>query len=103
MQADLFGDSGGPPAGFRYEPELISPAEESKLLARFADLPFKEFEFHGFTGKRRVVSFGWHYHFNGGGLQQATEIPAFINPLRARAAAFAGLEPTALPHVLLTE
>jgi hypothetical protein len=22
-------------------------------------LPFREFEFHGFTGKRRIVSFGW--------------------------------------------
>jgi alkylated DNA repair dioxygenase AlkB len=103
MQPDLFNDSRGLPAGFRYQPELISPAEERDLIAHFADLPFKEFQFHGFTGKRRVVSFGWRYDFNGGGLQQTAEIPPFLTPLRARAAAFAGLDPAALQHVLLTE
>ena len=66
-------------------------------------LRFKEFEFHGFLGKRRTVSFGWHYDFNGGGLKQAGELPQFLLPLRKRAAEFASLEPSALEHVLLTE
>jgi len=47
------------PEGFRYVESLITPNEERELLDRFSDLPFREFEFHGFTGKRRVVSFGW--------------------------------------------
>ena len=38
-------------------------------------LPFKEFEFHGFTGKRRTVSFGWRYDFNGGGLSKTEDMP----------------------------
>lgn len=46
------------PKGFRYQPELISPAEEDALLAHVRELPFQDFEFHGYTGKRRVVSFG---------------------------------------------
>jgi hypothetical protein len=33
------------PAGFRYAPEVIDADEEARLVAAFADLPFKEFEF----------------------------------------------------------
>jgi alkylated DNA repair dioxygenase AlkB len=66
-------------------------------------LPFREFEFHGYTGKRRVVSFGWHYDFSGRRLRKADDIPDFLLALRSAAAAFAGLEPEALRHVLVTE
>ncbi len=91
------------PAGFRYAPDLIDAAEEARLVAAFADLPFKEFEFHGFVGKRRVVSFGLRYDFNGGGLQEAAPMPLFLLPLRDRAAIFAGLAPQRLQHVLINE
>jgi hypothetical protein len=91
------------PAGFRYAGDLIDAAEEARLVAAFAALPFKEFEFHGFLGKRRVVSFGHRYDFNGGGLKQAEPMPAFLLPLRALAAAFAGLAPDRLAHALITE
>jgi alkylated DNA repair dioxygenase AlkB len=91
------------PAGFRYAPDLIDAAEEARLAAAFADLPFKEFEFHGFLGKRRVVSFGFRYDFNGGGLMEAEPMPPFLLPVRDRAAAFAGLAPECLQHVLITE
>jgi alkylated DNA repair dioxygenase AlkB len=91
------------PEGFIYRPELIGPADEAKLLARVRGLPFREFEFHGYTGKRRVVSFGWHYDFSGRQLRKADDIPDFLLALRVRAAAFAGLEPEGLRHVLVTE
>jgi alkylated DNA repair dioxygenase AlkB len=91
------------PAGFRYAPDLIDADEEARLVAAFADLPFREFEFHGFLGKRRVVSFGFRYDYNGGGLQETSPIPAFLLPLRERAAAFAGLEPDRLRTALVTE
>jgi alkylated DNA repair dioxygenase AlkB len=91
------------PPGFRYAPDLIDAAEEARLAAALAALPFKEFEFHGFLGKRRVVSFGFRYDFNGGGLTQTDPIPPFLHPLRERAAAFAGFEPDCLQHVLITE
>ena len=67
----------------RYAPHLISVGEERALLEKVPELPFKEFEFHGFL-KRRTVSFGWHYDFNGGGLEQAGELPEFLLPLRKR-------------------
>jgi hypothetical protein len=82
------------PAGFCYAPDLIDAAAEARLAAAFADLPFKEFEFHGFLGKRRVVSFGLRYDFNGGGLTEAAPLPPFLLPVRERAAAFAGPRPS---------
>jgi len=91
------------PQGFVYRPELIGPAEEAALLACVRPLPFREFEFHGYTGKRRVVSFGWQYDFSARHLRKADDIPDFLLALRRTAAAFAGLEPEALQHVLVTE
>jgi alkylated DNA repair dioxygenase AlkB len=91
------------PDGFRYAPDVIDAAEEARLVASFADLPFKEFEFHGFLGKRRVVSFGYRYDFNGGGLKDAEPMPQFLLPVRQRAAAFAALPPDRLAHALITE
>ena len=66
-------------------------------------LPLQPFQFHGFEGKRRVVSFGWRYDFNGGGLQKTEDIPAFLQPLRVRAARLARRAPESLQHVLVTE
>ena len=103
LQANLFENVPDLPEGMGYRPELISAGEERTLLDKIPALPFREFEFHGFLGKRRTVSFGWHYDFNGGGLKQAGELPDFMTPLRRRAAEFAGLDPTALEHVLVIE
>jgi alkylated DNA repair dioxygenase AlkB len=91
------------PAGFRYAPELVDAGEEARLVEAFADLPFREFEFHGFLGKRRVVPFGFRYDYNGGGLQSAAPMPDCLLPLRERAATFAGLPPDRLAHALVTE
>ena len=110
QQFDLFGgpDPGpdpGPalPDGFKYAPDLLGPADEAALLAHVRELPFRDFEFHGYTGRRRVVSFGWHYDFAERRLRKADDIPAFLLALREPAAAFAGLAPAALQHVLVTE
>jgi len=103
MQRELFETASNLPEGFRYAPDFISAADEKALLQELRGLAFREFEFHGFLGKRRVVSFGWRYHFNGGGLQKADDMPAFLLPLREQAAAFAGMLPSHLQQVLLTE
>src|SRR3954462_15432396 len=85
MQRGLFESANDLPEGMRYTTELISPQEEQALLKALPALPFKQFEFHGFLGKRRVVSFGYHYDFNGGGLGKAGELPEFLLPVRERA------------------
>ena len=110
QQFDLFGgpDRGkdpGPalPDGFKYAPDLLGAADEASLLAHVRELPFRDFEFHGYTGRRRVVSFGWHYDFAERRLRKADDIPAFLLALREPAAAFAGMAPAALQHALVTE
>ena len=102
-QPSLFDTSPPLPEGFKYEPDVISVDEEQHLVRQVETLPFKDFEFHGFHGKRRVVSFGWRYDFNERELQKADDIPPFLLPLRRRAAEFAALGPDALQHVLVTE
>jgi hypothetical protein len=53
-----FGDD-ALPRGFRYQEDFLNSGEEHPLLQHIKPLPFRAFEFHGFTGKRRIVSFGW--------------------------------------------
>jgi alkylated DNA repair dioxygenase AlkB len=50
-----------------------------------------------------VVWFGRRYDFNGPGLTEAGAMPAWLLPLRERAAAFAVLPPEAFAHVLINE
>src|SRR5688572_884530 len=102
-QPSLFDTTPALPEGFKYEPDVISADEEHQLVRQVEMLPFKDFEFHGFLGKRRVVSFGWRYDFNDRELQKADDIPPFLLPLRDRAAAFAGLKADHFHHVLVTE
>jgi alkylated DNA repair dioxygenase AlkB len=92
-----------PPEGFLYRPELIRQADELALVALIGVLPLREFEFHGYVGKRRVLSFGWHYDFGERTLREAEPMPDFLLPVREHAAAFAGLQPESLPHALVTE
>lgn len=91
------------PEGFAYRAELISPVEEAALVARFATLPFREFEFRGYLGRRRVVSFGLRYDYAERQVHRAEPIPDFLLPLRDKAAAFADLAPELIEHALVTE
>ena len=102
-QLTLFGAGTALPEGFEYQPDVVPPEEELTLLQRVKELPLKEFEFQGFIGKRRTVSYGWHYDFNQRALQKADDIPDFLLSLREVAAEFAGTEPTELQQVLVTE
>jgi len=91
------------PEGFKYQSDMLTEEAETVLLEEIKSLPFRDFEFHGFTGKRRVVSFGWQYDFNERLLLKAEDIPSFLLPLRELAASFGGLEQETLRHVLVTE
>jgi alkylated DNA repair protein (DNA oxidative demethylase) len=103
-QLNLFEDAPpAAPAGLVYQPGFIGAEEEQALAGHIAALPFKPFEFHGFTGNRRTVSFGLHYAFDGSGLREADPIPGWLEPLRARAAALAGLAAEAFVHALVIE
>ncbi|MDP8916920.1 MAG: alpha-ketoglutarate-dependent dioxygenase AlkB [Pseudomonadota bacterium] len=102
-QASLFPSVPTLPEGLRYQPDLLSPDEERVLTARLRELPFRAFEFRGFEGRRRVVSFGWRYDFNSSRLEPAEPMPAFLLPLREKAAGLAGRPASDLAHALVTE
>jgi hypothetical protein len=102
-QLELLAPDSIPIEGFAYQPDLVPPDLERALVGHFAALDFKEFEFHGFLGKRRVVSFGGRYDFGDSRVHEAPGIPKFLHPLRDLAGTFAGLEPSALRHALVTE
>ena len=89
--------------GFRYFPELIDSSHDLQVIEHISKLPFQPFDFHGYKGKRRIVSFGWQYDFSGRQLKKADDIPEFLLPVRKLAASFAGMEPEALQHILVTE
>jgi alkylated DNA repair dioxygenase AlkB len=99
---DLFTVATAAPEGFRYQSDLIDAEQERSFIAELERLSFSPFQFHGFEGKRRVISFGWRYDFNGAGLQESDEIPTFLMPLRHAAAACFKLPASALQQVLLT-
>src|SRR5260370_41976553 len=89
--------------GLEYRAELVSPDEEAELLENFRELDFREYEFHGYLGKRRVVSFGLHYDTNENTVRRTEDIPGFLLKLRQKAADFASLAPSELQQALVTE
>jgi alkylated DNA repair dioxygenase AlkB len=102
-QLDFLAPPPSLPDGFKYQRELVTPDTERELLAAIRELPFHEFEFHGYVGKRRTVSFGWSYDFAHEQLQRAASMPPFLLPVRDAAAAFAGRAGEELKQVLVTE
>jgi alkylated DNA repair dioxygenase AlkB len=102
-QLDLLSPQPGLPEGLHYETGFLSTAEEAELARRLGAEPLAPFEFHGFKGNRRTVSYGWHYGFDGSGLRPGMPIPDWLLDVRARAAAMADLAPDALAHALLIE
>jgi alkylated DNA repair dioxygenase AlkB len=104
QQGDLFAASEEAfPEGFRYDAAVVPDFEQSRLLEYVSSLPLKPFDFHGFEGKRRVVSFGWKYDFETERMTPAENIPDVLLPVRALAAGFAGIEANQLQQALVTE
>ena len=104
-QADLFGARrpAAAPEGLAYRPELIDARLEADLLAHVRALPFSEFRFHGYVGKRRVVSFGWSHDFEREAVARAPALPPFLLGLREVAASFAQVPASSLEQALVIE
>ncbi|MFL6782316.1 MAG: alpha-ketoglutarate-dependent dioxygenase AlkB [Sphingomicrobium sp.] len=88
-------------AGLDYREEIISRGEEQALIERLAALDLAPFRFHGWLGNRRTASFGWRYDFDDASFTRTELVPDWLQPLREKAAAFAGVRPEAFVHVLL--
>src|ERR1041385_6362166 len=53
IQTSLFAAS-NLPEGLLYQPDFLTEPEESELIHTFRALPFSNFDFHGYTARRRV-------------------------------------------------
>ena len=87
--------------GLDYRENLIREAEERELMERLQTLDLAPFRFHGWLGNRKTGSFGWRYDFDDSSFTRTEPIPAWLQPLREKAASFARLDPDAFVHVLL--
>jgi len=88
-------------AGLRYRDEVISKARERRLLEKLGGLELAPFRFHGWLGNRKTQSFGWRYDFEHASFTPSEPIPDWLQPVRERAASFAGIQPDDFVHVLL--
>jgi alkylated DNA repair dioxygenase AlkB len=87
--------------GLAYREEVISEADEAALIDHLVAADLSPFRFHGWLGNRKTKSFGWRYDFEDASFSPAEPIPRWLDPLRATAARFAGLESQDFVHVLL--
>jgi alkylated DNA repair protein (DNA oxidative demethylase) len=91
------------PPGFRYLPEFVMREEELALVREIQAMEFSEVRMRGRTARRRVQQFGWRYNFDTLKLSEGPELPAFLRPLRARAAAMIAVRDEDLAETLVTE
>jgi DNA oxidative demethylase len=91
------------PGGLTFKPDFLSVQEERDLFALLQTLPFYEFKLHGVSAKRRVLHFGLRYALESRVLSTAPEIPPQFEPMRRRAAAFAGVAPNEFSQILVNE
>ena len=81
--------------------DFVTLAEEQALIAAIDRETLTPFQFQQWTGKRLTHSFGWNYDFATGALARAEPMPAWLLPLRDRAADFARLAPGEIEQALL--
>ena len=101
-QRELFASS-PLPDGFVYQAGFLTPVQEESLLAEIGKLPLREALYRAFTAKRRIVSFGAGYDFTSNRPTPASPLPAFLQPLRERAAAWGGVAGGELSQCTIAE
>src|SRR4051795_10449284 len=89
------------PEGLVLRPELLTVGEEGALLERLADLRFDPIVMHGQAARRTARHFGVGYDYEARAPQPGEPMPAWLEPLRARAAALAGHEAEELVEALV--
>jgi alkylated DNA repair dioxygenase AlkB len=92
----------GLPDGFAYVADLLDPREEADLARWCGSLDLRPFEYRGYRGLRRVISFGTRYDFAEEAAHPAQPIPEELEPLRVHVAAAFGIASSRLAHALIT-
>lgn len=103
-QALLFAKSYAPPiAGLKYQPDFLAAAEEAALIDLIGGFALKEAQYRQWQANRRTVSFGGKYDFSANELLPAEPIPPSLFALRARVAAWSGIDALKFTHALIAE
>jgi alkylated DNA repair protein (DNA oxidative demethylase) len=89
------------PEGLFYRPDVLSVAEESKLLEIFETLRFDPIVIHGQAARRTGRHFGLDYDYEARTPQPGDAVPDWLQPVRARAAELASVEPDELVEILV--
>lgn len=87
--------------GLAYREDFIDRAEHDALVECLLAMELAPFRFHGWTGNRRTQSFGWRYDFDDSSFTPTEPFPGWLEPLRAKAAALAEVEPGGIHHALI--
>jgi len=101
-QPQLFADA-LVPKGFKYAPAFLTVADEQFLLGEIRQLPLQEALYKAFTAKRRIASFGAGYDFQSNAPTPAPPLPAFLQGVRERAAAWVGIPASELSQCTVAE
>src|SRR4051794_36598827 len=88
-------------AGLDYREEMMGEAEDQGLTGRLPELDLAPSRFPGWLGNRRTQSFGWRYDFDDASFSPTEPLPEWLEPLRQKAASFAGIADDEFVHVLL--
>jgi alkylated DNA repair dioxygenase AlkB len=89
------------PEGLVYEPQLLPAAEEAQLLERFARMEFDPIVLHGQAARRTALHYGMNYDYTARTPIPGEPVPAWLEPVRGRAASFAGRQPAELAEALV--
>lgn len=104
-QGSLFDPTAGLPDGLAYEAGFIDADEERALIDVIAALPMREARYKQYTARRRVYAFGSRFDFEAYALdpQPIGVLPAPLQRLRERLAAWCGVAADDFVHVMASE
>lgn len=91
------------PPGFSYQNDFITPEEEAELMKSILQIELHPMKFHGYTGKRKVASFGYDWSFEKQQLSKGKHIPAAFNDIIEKVATQICVPEEAFGELLITE
>jgi DNA oxidative demethylase len=91
----------GAPEGLRYQPDLLSAAEEEALLAELAGLRFDPIVLRGQTARRTARHYGLGYDYGARTPEPGEPMPGWLEPTRRLAGGLAGMPPEDLVEALV--
>lgn len=89
------------PEGLVYRPDVLTAGEEAELLRVLDGLRFDPIVIRGQAAKRTARHYGLDYDYEAREPSPGEPVPAWLEPVRARAAELAGVAPEELVEILV--